>query len=468
MRAYQTCRACIRRPLVSACAFVVAIGLAAPAHAGMAGMITKLSTATPSTSQTAPAISGTSVVWTQGELLPSGATNFDIFYLDLGNLPSRNLTHTPGEQEFLEDVDGTNVVFSHTGPSSAGDIVVYDTISNTGTPVAVATSTVHYEQPAIRGRYVVYVKTGARADIAGYDNAFGGALPQITDDAAVQARPRVSGDYVVYEDYGSGSGDVYGYRISTSGPAFPIAATAMAESMPDIDGDWVVWVATSGGSDQVMVYNLTTGLTSALTSVASNKLQPRVSGSRVVWADDRNGNWDIYSYDLSSSREAAMIDGPFDQMLSDIDGSRVVYTSNEGGFEEIYLFTIAAPPPPSSLPFGCDPTRTDVFDGPVTIVHQTRRPDFAAGTYAPVPGKTMYVCVENGKADGSERANQILVGVDGHVLLTPADFRPLANPPRWVAAEITDGKKPKTSLWNAVVFGNPVPSTVTITIRIAK
>jgi TolB protein len=468
MGAYQLGKGSIPRPLISVCAIVIAIGLAAPAHAGMPGMITKLSTAVASTSQTAPAISGTSVVWTQGEALSSGATNFDIFFLDLGTMPSRNLTNTPGEQEFLEDVDGTNVVFTHTSPSSSGDIVIYDTISNTGTPIAVGSSAVRYEQPAIRGRYVVYVKSGARTDIAGYDNALGVPMMQLTDDAAVQAHPRVSGDYVVFEDYGSGNADVYGYRVSTAGPAFPIATGLSAQSMPDIDGDWVVWVETAGGTDQVMAYNLATLATTALTTVASNKLQPRVSGSRVVWADDRNGNWDIYSYDFASAREEAMIDGAYDQMLSDIDGNRVVYTSNEGGFEEIYLFTPSALPPPVELPFGCDPGKTDAYDAPVTMVRTTRRPVFATRAFTPVTGKSLYVCVENGKADGSERTTELLFGADDRMLLNPADFKPNDNPPRWVAAEVFDSKKAKSHLWTAVLFGSKMPSTVTITLRVAK
>lgn len=465
-----------RRSRLAFYALAFVTGAVGPARADVSGSVKPLTTATATSTQSAPAISGSSVVWTAAERLANGTVNYDIWYLDLASgLPGRNITATPGEQEFLEDVDGTNVVFTHTGPQSAGDIIIYDTVMNTSTPVAVASrdGAVHYEQPAIKGRYVVYVRVGSRFDIAGYDYGTGFPLPAITNDAAVQARPRVGDDIVVYEDYGSGSADIYAYRISTSGPPFPVATGPQAQTAPDIDGNFIVWVESSGGDDQIMAYDLTTGATRQLTRVPSVKVTPRVSGNRVVWADDRGGDLDIYLYDLETDTEELLVRAPGDQLLTDIDGGRVVYQSNETGFEQIYLFTFAAPPPKPKVPLGCDPKKTDPYDAAVVMTRSSRDPVFASGTFSPAEGRVFYVCVENGKPDGTQRSGQFLFSIDGKVVLTASDFKPQNAPPRFVAAELLDARRGRgrpghKHVWSAALFGAQVPSTATITVRVSK
>jgi beta propeller repeat protein len=277
---------------------------------------------------------------------------FDIWLLDLASTaPARNLTNTPNENEFLEDIDGSNVVWTHQSPSSPGDIVVYSTTTNTAQTITTSSQQVFFQQPAIQGRYVVFVRvSNGQADVDGFDTLLGLPFAQpVTNDAAMQARPRVAEDLVVYEDYNSGNADITGYRVSTAGPTFPIASRATNETQPDVDGNYVVWVDDNGntsptGTDQLVLWNAVTGTTRQLTTVASHKIMPRLSGTRVVWSDDRSGNFDVRTYDLTTDTEELLIGGPGDQLLADIDGSRVVYVSNETGFQSIYLFTISSSP----------------------------------------------------------------------------------------------------------------------------
>ena len=87
------------------------LGLTSDASAHLDGTITQLTTGTATDTQTTPAITGTNVVWTDSISLAGGGTNSDIYLYDLsaGGAP-RNLTNTPDQQEFLDDVDGTNIV----------------------------------------------------------------------------------------------------------------------------------------------------------------------------------------------------------------------------------------------------------------------------------------------------------------------------------------------------------------------
>jgi beta propeller repeat protein len=463
-------------------ALVALAGLIVPASATVTGTLTQLTTASATDYQTTPAVSGSLVVWNDTNKLASGAVNQDIFWEDVSvALSPHNLTNTVGLQEFLEDIDGTNVVFTQTSSTSAGDILVADLSSANPTPAPVAMADPngawHYEQPSISGRYIVFIVAGVtQSDVGVYDNSLGLMLPNLTNDPAVQASPRVSGNLAVWEDYSSGNADVLGYVIG-QGPAFPIATGPDAQRTPDVDGTNVVWVDTvATGNDQIWIYNTTTRTTRQLTSAVSNKLQPRISGTRVVWSDDRGGDFDVYTYDLAAGVEDKLAGGAGDQMLADMDGNRVVFTSNATGFEQVYLFTLSAPPPPPpppNLPFGCDPSKTDLVDSAVTLTRTSQNVVSATRMFATKAGKSYFVCVDNGLPSGAERTAQLLFSVDNKVILTPADFKPNSNPPQWVSQPILTGMghgplPGNLHAWSSALFGVNVPATVTVSIRVQK
>src|SRR5690348_7995796 len=113
--------------------------VAAVARADVAGSSVQVGALAGAT-QTAPAISGTGVTWTN-----LASNNFDIYYLDLalGGAPI-NLTQTPTENEFLEDIDAGYVVWTHTSPTAPGDIVLYDIAAQLATPIAASNATLHF------------------------------------------------------------------------------------------------------------------------------------------------------------------------------------------------------------------------------------------------------------------------------------------------------------------------------------
>ena len=459
--------------VVRTCAFGIATAVvcAGAVRADVAGTRQQLGALAGST-QMAPALSGSGVVWTN-----LTGSNFDIYYQDVasGAAPV-NLTKTDGENEFLDDIDRGAVVWTHTGNGSLGDIILYDTATGARATVAASTPSVHFAQPSISGNYVVFERITSQYDIDVYDRTIGGSPgPQVTNDAALQLHPRVSGDVIVYEDYGadpSAPPAVYGYHITTNGPRFLIAAAPAR--WPDIDGNNVVYVgADAGGHDQIFLYDLGTGAARALTTAASAKQMPRIAGNHVVWTDDRNGDDDVYSYDLSTGVEDLLAGGAGSQTTGDISGNRVVYGSRDAaGNDSVYLFTYAGPPP-GDLPVGCDPAKTDLVDGPTALTETSRRPAVARRGFSATRGRTYYVCVDNGETDGSARSGHVIVTVDGHAVLTPSDFQPEANPPAHVAARLTLDQLRRVwhfddaHQWAASLFASQ-GSTVRISIRVAK
>jgi beta propeller repeat protein len=422
---------------------VAVAGVTAVVHADVVGTVQQVG-ALPGSQQTAPAVSGSGVVWSN-----LSGSNYDIYFQDLavaGSVPT-NLTNTPLDNEFLEDISNGNVVWTHTGSGSDGDIVVWDGTKQFN--VASAVAGVHYAHPAIGPRValgvvhscVVYERiSGSGSDIALWDSVDGGS--PITNDPAVQSYPRVDGDIIVYEDYTANpaSPSVVGYFISTN-TYFTVANPPARR--PDVSGNNIVYVGSdSAGNDQIFLYDVGQATTRVLTTAASHKQTPKISGTRIIWADDRNAQgWDIYTFDLGTGVEGLLAGGPNDQFLADIDGDRVVYTvSDATGATTVWQFTFTPP-----IPVGCDPTFTDLASpahGPVLL----SIPGTTSTTqkFTPLPGHTYYMCVENGDLNGTVGRTSTMTGtLNGQVVLQPSNFQPASNPPRYVAVTLTI---PATSL----------------------
>jgi hypothetical protein len=205
----------------------------------------------------------------------------------------------------------------------------------------------------------------------------------------------------------------------------------------------------------------------------------------VVWSDDRNGaNLDVYAYNFTTQKEELVVGGAGDQFLADIDGDRVVFTSNASGAEQVFLFTYAPPPPPPPpppvLPLGCDPAKTDLVEGPVTLSKPDAQHVHAHGDFATTPGRTYYMCVVNGLPDGSLRTDDIFAHVDGRHVLSEKQFAPENDPKRVVAKKLRlhhwddddddgdhDCDDSHQHHWRVNVRGDE-PAQIAVSIRVAK
>ncbi len=450
--------------------------------------------ATPNTQQSSPAISGSGVTWTNFDSTTQG---FDIFYQDVavaGATPTNLTASLPGDQ-FLEDIDNGSVVFTNTSPNAvASDILLVDASTGALSNVAAGSSTVNFARPAIARSWIVFERITTQVDIDIYDRSIGGSPGfQVTFDAAEQRRPRVSGNVVVYEDYNANPSvaSVAACQLGTNGCTTTLVATVGRS--PDVDGDNIVYVGSDGTNDQIFLYSMSAASKRQLTTAASQKSSPRVSGSRVVWSDKRSGSFDVYSYDLGTATESPLITSPsVDETVGDLDGDRLVYATSTGG---VFLYTFPGVQP-SNLPVGCDPAKTDLVDGPQVLTQTTRRPVYGSHKFQTQTGRTYYLCIDNGKPDGSQRSGQVMAAVDNGVVLSPADFKPQQDPPRHVAAALNfqldrrnrgvgqhgddrhgeddggeHGGKVGANVsqheWDVALFGAP-PTTIAVSIRVAK
>lgn len=455
-----------------ALAFGLVATFAASVRADVTGGTTQQLGGGGGSTQDSPAISGSGVVWTNFD-----GTQCDIYYQDVavaGAAPKNLTAALPGDQ-FLEDIANGSVVFTNTAPGAvASDILIVDAASGTVSNVAGGSTVVNFARPAITRDWIVFERiTSAQVDIDIYDRGVGGSPGfQITSDAAEQRRPRASGNVVVYEDYNANPSvaSVAACQIGASGcTTFLVDAVGR---QPDVDGDNIVYVGSDGTSDQIFLYNITAKSKRQLTRVASAKSSPRISGNRVVWTDARSGDKDIYSYDIAAATATALVaTAGLDEIAGDLDGDRLVYSTGNGA---VFVYNYPGVQP-SNLPVGCDPARTELVAAAQTLTQATRRPSYTSGTFQTQAGRTYYLCVDDGKPDGTHKTSQVLAAIDNGVVLTPADFKPDANPPAHVAVALSfalDWRlSPAATVANhqfdVALFG-VAASTISVSIRVAK
>jgi len=290
--------------------------------------------------QTAPSVSGDSVVWTDKR---SGG--YDIYSYNLAEPNEYPVCTAGGDQK--EPVISNDIVVW----TDNDDIFGYDLRDSVA--FIICEDDVEQECPAISGNIVVYRDkrnyTENGFDIYGCDisdklnpNEF-----QICTQGHSQYYPDISGDVVVWIDTRNDNPDVYGYDLSDE-QEFEICLNTSGQYYPKVSGDMVVWLDDRNGHSDIYGYRISTQTEFPICTHSDSKNNPAISGNLVVWQDKRNGdtNSDIYGYDISSGIEFAICTAAGNQINPVIDGDTVVWQHNTGSSADIYC---AYRPVPSVL-----------------------------------------------------------------------------------------------------------------------
>jgi TolB protein len=207
----------------------------------------------------------------------------------------------------------------------------------------------HYD-PRISGNFVVWEDgRNGNSNIYGFDLLAKSDFP-ICIIEGEQEYAAISGNIViwVYHRDGTGIYDIYGYNLSNKAE-FTITTVRNPTGPwrgPDIGGDVVVWEDDDEGywekyGYDIRGYSLTTGRQFPICVAPSSQECPRISNNIVVWTDFRNGNGDIYSYDLSTETEFPICTNEAYQGWADICGSIVVWEDERNGNSDIYGYNIS-------------------------------------------------------------------------------------------------------------------------------
>lgn len=262
--------------------------------------------------------------------------------------PERRLTTNPTFQTWPE-ISGTKVVYSDyrravevgdpNDPDILFDIRVRDV--NTGKDSRITPEVTATGRAAISGNRVVWNDYGNGRTTGGiwYHNLRTGTHKRVP--VAGGQELEISGSRLCYER----NNRIYVYDLTTKKEK-AVSPKGGSAGACGISGSVVVWQDHRNGNFDIYSYNLSTRKEKRITTDSADQGLPKVSSKYVVWFDYRNGelNADIYAYNLRTGKTVAVSKAAGTQWFPDISGSRVVWMDERHGEDntEIYARNLSS------------------------------------------------------------------------------------------------------------------------------
>jgi beta propeller repeat protein len=258
----------------------------------------------------------------------------------LGN--ERQLTSGSAFQEWPQ-LSGTRLAYAdHRAErivADGGDIATLFDIRvldlKTGTDLNLTPQHTALGRPAISGNAVVWTDFGTGTDrgLHYYDLATG---RQRRLDASPGTGVQLSGVRLCYQFQGR----IHVYNLS-SGRDLTVSPSGSSASACDISGQRVVWQGRRDGSDSdIYAYDLATRRETRLTTATTDQSLPRVDHDLVVWQDEVSAtNTDIFAANLATGTQTRVTDDESKQWFADVADGRIVWMDERDGHgnTEIYV-----------------------------------------------------------------------------------------------------------------------------------
>jgi hypothetical protein len=310
--------------------------------------------------QSDPHVSGNLVVYSYAE-----GTNSTIHYFDLATVTDKTVpSNDSSYYDYLSDVRGTTIVFTHITAGNVSRILMFDTSSSSASPVEIAPITNPYRQSAQIGDQTIawqdygFSSPGFISDIVAYDRT-SATTTRLAHDSALNESPGISPDgaviaWVKCPSPGAlcaiwqatlSNGTWTAQRVSPQ--AVPETAshpdtdgTIIAYSADAGSGDQVHWQPVSGGSDQVLNLQGVQGVSVSGGLIAFDYLPTNAKFHELAVYDVANNVLYNLTADIAAQPGA-------DKQLNDIsvtpDGRvRVVWQVQEADLN-IYAYTFSLP-----------------------------------------------------------------------------------------------------------------------------
>ena len=434
--------------------------------------------ASPAGTQNSPALSGAA---SSGPTSTARSSTSTIRTSPLVGATPTNLTASlPGDQ-FLEDIDRGSVVFTNTKPGAASsDILLIDASTQGGDQHRVRRhhgelrASGHLERLDRLRAHHHAVRHRSRRSLDQLVARLSGHLRRAPRSAS-RASPATS----------SSTRTTTPIRTSRrSTPASSARAAAPPSPSPPSAASRTSTATTSSTSARTARATIRSSSTASRAPLRRRRspAPPRPSRSRASRATASSGatsaaatTTSIATTSPATSRPRSSASAGVDETLGDIDGDRVVYQTSAQRASSSSPSTARRR---RNLPPGCDPAKTDLVDGAVTMTQPSRRPVYASRhSSRPWPARPTTSASTTARPTARTATGQVMVTVDGGVVLTPADFKPEKTPPAHVAAQLVlrSHARPRCVTTvpgaSARVGRGAVRSgagTITVCIRVAK
>jgi len=304
-------------------------------------------------------------------------------------------------------VSGDRVVFVETGIMLT-NITTGSTVrlTNRDDETIPASELRHNQNPWIDGDRVVWTEH----DGVSYSTVSGGRIVLLNLTTGKkeyvpagmpgnQSFPRISGNYIVWNDYRNNrdSPDLYLMDIRNG---IETRLVSSVRGIPFIRGDSVFWEErNSQGIDTLVRYTISTGIRSEIGSGWMGQTQaiPPVSDDRIVWrvsrspSNMREEQGAVMVMDLRTGEKSQITSFEKGISFPVISGDRIVYTRGAGDDwnrepRKVVLYTITSPrPTATSTHSGIDDTSTRQSLSQYTVSSSGTTPTASAGLPGTVP-----------------------------------------------------------------------------------
>lgn len=286
--------------------------------------------------QTDPAISGDNIVYTDNR---NG--NKDIYLYNLNTKTEIDLTPGTPNNQYLEDVSGSNVVYTNVTAQGGSDIDLFDVANSETIPLA----TGNYDYgPAISGNYATWVHVSETTQAVVLANLATFTSITLTPQGVTAAALRIDGNTVVWAEYVGEYRQIRAYTFDpgdiTHGVYRTLTSGACEHRDPDVSGRYVVWADLCNGNWDVYEYDLAMSTGRYLTTATTDQMYPRISGDRVIWEDLRTGISQVWTMDLRDGVAQQVDPSSTSQILNAIDGNHIVWAEPRFGNYDILLATV--------------------------------------------------------------------------------------------------------------------------------
>ncbi|NLV25917.1 MAG: hypothetical protein GXY48_01915, partial [Methanomicrobiales archaeon] len=298
-----------------------------------------------------PRVDGQYITWTQYE------GQGKVWFYDMKSGNRQMVANILSDQNNPDISDGIIVWDDNRHGSS--DIYSYNIAMHKEEPVCIDTT--NKFRPAISKDMVVYEDFGNDdiRDIALTKIGTSGIPAYINPNDKDKANPDIDGEWVAYQQLDDNKNDwnIYLYNYNTK-KTVQVTRDIQVQQNPRISGDFVVWEDNRNGKWDIFMYNIKKDMTTAVTFDEFDDVEPSVSGSKIVWTRyGQDDSSDIYMVDLSIPKTYAVCTGPGNQIRPDIYVDKVVWQDDRFGNWDIFLYTLE--PETSYTPYQ--------FYGPVTF-----------------------------------------------------------------------------------------------------
>ncbi len=248
-----------------------------------------------------------------------------------------------------------NIMSDQNNPDISGGIIVWDDNRHKNSDIYSYNIPMHKEspvyvdttnkfRPAVSQDMVVFEDFG-NDDIRdiGMVKVGTSARPvYINPNDKDKANPDIDGDWIVYQQLDDNKNDwnIYLYNYKTD-KTVQVTRDLRIQQNPRISGDYVVWEDNRNGKWDIFMYNIKKDMTTAVTFDDYDDVEPAVSGSKIVWTRyDQENNSDIYMVNLQIPKTYAVCVGPGNQIRPDIYGDKVVWQDDRFGGWDIFIYTL--------------------------------------------------------------------------------------------------------------------------------